>query len=128
MESAQAFSRATPSVDAVPWPEKINVDGNSDTNRGLRLLATEGRRWPGLKVRAPRYLNSVVEQDHRAIARRGGCSRRASIRRSGGANCDVSRARRSRLVPRLPGAGFRPRKRFEICSKYSLMVTRIRGS
>lgn len=70
MESAQAFFRAAVSQEAVPWPEKINVDGNSATHRGLRLLATEDRRWQGVEVRARRYLNNVVEQDHRAIKQR----------------------------------------------------------
>ena len=54
----------------MPWPEKINVDGNSATHRGLRLLATEDRRWQEVEVRARRYLNNVVEQDHRAIKQR----------------------------------------------------------
>ena len=70
MESAQAFFRAAVSQEAVPWPGKINVDGNSATHRGLRLLATEDRRWQGVEVRARRYLNNVVEQDHRAIKQR----------------------------------------------------------
>ena len=70
MEAAQAFFRAATKQDAVPWPEKINVDGNSATHRGLRLLAAEDLRWRGVEVRARRYLNNVVEQDHRAIKQR----------------------------------------------------------
>lgn len=70
MEAAQAFFRAAVSQDGVPWPEKINVDGNSATHRGLRLLADEDQRWRGVEVRARRYLNNVVEQDHRAIKQR----------------------------------------------------------
>jgi transposase-like protein len=54
----------------VPWPAKINVDGNSATHRGLRLLGNEDRRWQGVEVRARCYLNNVVEQDHRAIKQR----------------------------------------------------------
>ncbi len=70
MEAAQAFVRSATKQDGVPWPEKINVDGNSATHRGLRLLAAEDLRWRGVEVRARRYLNNVVEQDHRAIKRR----------------------------------------------------------
>jgi transposase-like protein len=70
MEAAQAFFRAAVSQDGVAWPEKINVDGNSATHRGLRLLADEDHRWRGVEVRARRYLNNVVEQDHRAIKQR----------------------------------------------------------
>jgi hypothetical protein len=70
MEAAQEFFRAAVSQDRVLWPEKINVDGNSATHRGLRLLADEDHRWRGVEVRARRYLNNVVEQDHRAIKQR----------------------------------------------------------
>ena len=70
MEAAQAFFRMAVGQDGVPWPKKINVDGNSATHRGLRLLAIEDRRWQGVEVRARRYLNNVVEQDHRAVKQR----------------------------------------------------------
>jgi transposase-like protein len=70
MEAAQAFFRTAVSQDGVPWPEKINVDGNSATHRALRLLGDEDARWKSVDVRARRYLNNVVEQDHRAIKQR----------------------------------------------------------
>jgi transposase-like protein len=70
MEAAQAFFRMAVSQDGVPWPAKINVDGNSATHRGLRLLAAEDQHWRNVEVRARRYLNNVVEQDHRAIKQR----------------------------------------------------------
>lgn len=70
MEAAQAFFRAAVGQDGVAWPEKINVDGNSATHRGLRLLGEEDVRWRNVQVRARRYLNNVVEQDHRAIKQR----------------------------------------------------------
>jgi hypothetical protein len=70
MASAQAFFRAAVSQEGVPWPEKINLDGNSATHRGLRLLGEEDGRWRRVEVRARRYLNNVVEQDHRAIKQR----------------------------------------------------------
>jgi transposase-like protein len=69
-EAAQAFFRAAVTRHGVAWPEKINVDGNSATHRGLRLLAEEDDRWRGVDVRARRYLNNVVEQDHRSIKQR----------------------------------------------------------
>ena len=70
MEAAQAFFRGAVSQDGVPWSEKINVDGNSATHRALRLLGDEDTRWKSVDVRARRYLNNVVEQDHRAIKQR----------------------------------------------------------
>lgn len=62
------FFRMAVSQEGMPWPAKINVDGNSATHRGLRLLAAEDQRWRNVEVRARRYLNNVVEQDHRAVA------------------------------------------------------------
>jgi transposase-like protein len=70
MEAAQAFFRVAASQEGVRWPAKINVDGNSATHRGLRLLAAEDQRWRNVEVTARRYLNNVVEQDHRAIKQR----------------------------------------------------------
>ncbi len=70
MEAAQAFFRTAVNQDGVSWPQKINVDGNSATHRGLRLLRDEDGRWRSVVVRARCYLNNVVEQDHRAIKQR----------------------------------------------------------
>jgi transposase-like protein len=70
MESAQAFFRSVVAHGRVPWPDKINIDGNKATLRGLRLLGEEDHRWRQVEVRTRRYLNNVVEQDHRAIKQR----------------------------------------------------------
>jgi transposase-like protein len=70
MESAQAFFRSAVARAGVPWPGKINLDGNKATHRGLRLLVKEDYRWRAVEIRARRYLNNVVEQDHRAIKQR----------------------------------------------------------
>lgn len=70
MGSAQAFFRSVVAHERVPWPDKINIDGNKATLRGLRLLGEEDHRWRQVEVRARRYLNNVVEQDHRAIKQR----------------------------------------------------------
>ena len=50
--------------------EKINLDGNAASHLGLRLLGEENSRWQHLAVRARRYLNNLIEQDHRAIKQR----------------------------------------------------------
>jgi transposase-like protein len=70
VESAQEFFRSAVVRTDVCWPTKINLDGNAATHRGLRLLAEEDRRWHVVEIRARRYLNNVVEQDHRAIKQR----------------------------------------------------------
>jgi transposase-like protein len=70
MEAAQTFFRESVARPGVLWPRKINLDGNSATRRALRLLAEEDARWRTAEIRSSRYLNNVVEQDHRAIKRR----------------------------------------------------------
>jgi hypothetical protein len=52
------------------WPTKINLDGNAASHRALGMPRLEDPRWESVAVRARRYLNNVVEQDHRAIKRR----------------------------------------------------------
>jgi transposase-like protein len=68
--SAQEFFRQAVKVKGSPWPEKINLDGNAASHLGLRLLEEEDPRWRSVTVRARRYLNNVIEQDHRAIKQR----------------------------------------------------------
>jgi transposase, IS6 family len=69
-ESAQAFFRAVVADGRVPWPKKIDIDGNKASLRGLELLGKEDTRSRQVEVRERRYLNNVVEQDHRAIKQR----------------------------------------------------------
>lgn len=69
-ESAQAFFRAAVNRIQSDWPSKINVDGHAATHLALRLLRREDRRWQSVRARSNRYLNNVIEQDHRAIKRR----------------------------------------------------------
>jgi transposase-like protein len=52
------------------WPRKLNIDGNAASHRALRLLRQENPEWRSVEIRSRRYLNNVVEQDHRAIKRR----------------------------------------------------------
>lgn len=48
----------------------MNLDGNAASHRALRLLGNEDPKWKRVAVRYCRYLNNIVEQDHRAIKRR----------------------------------------------------------
>jgi transposase-like protein len=70
LESAQAFFREAVAGEGASWPTKINLDGNAATHRGLRMLGDEDSRWQAVEIRTRRYLNNIVEQDHRAIKRR----------------------------------------------------------
>jgi Arm DNA-binding domain/DDE domain len=49
------------------WPSTINYTAS---HRAVRLLGQEDARWQSVMVRSSRYLNNIVEQDHRAIKRR----------------------------------------------------------
>ncbi|MGA7538299.1 MAG: IS6 family transposase [Steroidobacteraceae bacterium] len=53
IESAQKFFRQAVRVTG-SWPEKINLDGNVASHRGLRLLGKEDSRWQSVTVRARR--------------------------------------------------------------------------
>jgi transposase-like protein len=70
VESARAFFQRAVDTQGRTWPTKINLDGNAASHRALRDLRGEDRRWGNVLVRARRYLNNVVEQDHRAIKQR----------------------------------------------------------
>jgi transposase-like protein len=48
-------------------PRKVTLDGHVPSHVGLRTLRREDHRWKYVLVRDNRYLNNVVEQDHRAI-------------------------------------------------------------
>jgi transposase-like protein len=70
IDAAQAFFRRAVDTHRPRWPRKVNLDGNAATHRALRLLGQEDSRWQSVLVRCRRYLNNIVEQDHRAIKRR----------------------------------------------------------
>jgi transposase-like protein len=48
----------------------VNLDGNAASHQALRLLRKENPNLQGVVIRSSRYLNNIVEQDHRAIKRR----------------------------------------------------------
>jgi putative transposase len=68
--AAQAFFRNAVDAHSHRWPRKVNLDGNMATYVALRLLRDENPRWSSVIVRKRRYLNNIIEQDHRAIKRR----------------------------------------------------------
>ena len=70
MKAAQAFFRKAVATHHLRWPRTVNLDGNTASHRALRLLGHEDPRWRTVVVRSRRYLNNIVEQDHRAIKRR----------------------------------------------------------
>jgi transposase-like protein len=59
-------------------PQKVNLDGNTASHRALRLLRKENPNLQGMVIRSSRYLNNIVEQDHRAI--KGRCAPMLSLK------------------------------------------------
>ena len=70
MEAARGFFRKPVASPGTVWPRTVNLDGNAASHRAVRLLGREDVRWQSVRVRNSRYLNNIVEQDHRAIKRR----------------------------------------------------------
>lgn len=68
--AAEAFFEGAVARQGAVWPDKVNVDGHAATHVALRTLGKKDRRWRSVEVRCNRYLNNIIEQDHRAIKRR----------------------------------------------------------
>ena len=68
--AARQFFRKAVELHPNQWPRKVNLDGNAATRIALRELRNENPRWRRVLIRTCRYLNNIVEQDHRAIKRR----------------------------------------------------------
>ena len=68
-DAAQAFFRKAVG-NATGWPRTVNLDGNLASRLALQMLGKEDPRWQRVVVRDRRYLNNIVEQDHRAIKSR----------------------------------------------------------
>jgi hypothetical protein len=68
--AARAFFNKALQTHQQRRPRKVNLDGNAASHRALRLMRQENPEWRSVVVRSRRYLNNIVEQDHRAIKRR----------------------------------------------------------
>jgi transposase-like protein len=68
--AARAFFNKALKTHQARWPRKVNLDGNAASHRALRVLRQENPDWQSVQIRSRRYLNNIVEQDHRAIKRR----------------------------------------------------------
>ena len=65
--AAQAFFRKALATHSGHGPLKVTLDGHQPSHRALRLLRREHATWRRVKVRSCKYLNNIIEQDHRAI-------------------------------------------------------------
>ena len=68
--AAQAFFRKALDSTLPRVPRKVTLDGHVSSHRALWLLRREHPCWRNVKVRTSKYLNNLIEQDHRAIKRR----------------------------------------------------------
>jgi transposase-like protein len=68
--AAQAFFRKALASHAPRGPRKVTLDGHVPSRRALWRLRREHPVWRNVEVRTCKYLNNIVEQDHRAIKRR----------------------------------------------------------
>ncbi len=67
--SAKAFLRKA--VRTQGWaPESVTLDGYAASHRAVREMPNEDRRWKHTTLRSSKYLNNLVEQDHRGIKSR----------------------------------------------------------
>ena len=53
-------------------PSSDHTHGYAASHRAVRELAAENRRWRRTTLRFSKYLNNLVEQDHRGIKSRTG--------------------------------------------------------
>ena len=70
ISAAQAFFRKALSSVLPRVPRKVTLDGHVPSHRALWLLQREHPCWRSVKLRTSKYLNNLIEQDHRAIKRR----------------------------------------------------------
>ena len=81
--AAQAFFRKALASTLPRIPRKVTLDGHRPSHRALWRLRREHPCWRNVLIRTNRYLNNVIEQDHRAIKRR--CASMAGFKTFGGA-------------------------------------------
>ncbi len=75
------FSRATRQHGA---PRVITLDGYAASHRAVAELKAAGTLPRRVRIRSCKYLNNVIEQDHRRIKQRIGADARVQAIRDGG--------------------------------------------
>jgi len=69
-DSAKRFFRKVFSAEGNPMARVLNVDKNPAYAAAVRELKTDGTLPRRVRLRQCRYLNNVVEQDHRVVKKR----------------------------------------------------------
>ena len=68
--AAKAFFRKALESTLPRVPRKVTLDGHVPSRRALWLLRKEHPCWRNVKVRSCKYLNNLIEQDHRSVKQR----------------------------------------------------------
>ena len=71
MAAAKAFFRKSLKTQGRA-PISITLDGYAASHRAVREMPAENDVWKGTKLRSSKYLNNMIEQDHRGIKSRTG--------------------------------------------------------
>jgi transposase-like protein len=53
-------------------PDTITLDGYAASHRAVREMPAENEAWQGTRLRSSKYLNNLIEQDHRRVKSRTG--------------------------------------------------------
>ena len=51
-------------------PVSITLDGDAASHRAVRELPAQNPRWKDTRLRSSKYLNNMIEQDHRGVKSR----------------------------------------------------------
>ena len=70
LQPPKRFRRAFKSQGRLP--QKITLDGYQASHRAAREILGEHQRGKRTKIRSSKYLNNLIEQDHRSIKLRLG--------------------------------------------------------
>jgi transposase-like protein len=71
VSAAKAFFKKAIRHDGRP-PHTITLDGYAASHRAVREMRIDGLLSQGTKLRSSKYLNNLIEQDHRGIQSRTG--------------------------------------------------------
>ena len=69
-DSAKRFFRKVFSAEGNPMARVLNVDRNRAYPAAVRELKTDGTLPRRVRLRQCRYLNNIIEQDHRVVKKR----------------------------------------------------------
>jgi transposase-like protein len=71
VKAAKAFFRKATKTQGRA-PVSVTLDGYAASHRAVREMPRENTRWKRTKLRSSKYLNNLIEQDHRGVKSRTG--------------------------------------------------------